>query len=273
MPQQEPEAFSAAGRVDRHDDAAQRTRIAQPQAFEHRPVPQCVLAVLDQLAVEFLAAQPRAAIALVDRLQKAGGEVLRIGAGRDPRHHRAGIVDQRPDQRHRPWRRRHHLARMAAEPQTELQHIPGFLAMLPFGKFVAPGIIELRTAQAVWILRRKDLRHRSVRPDQPPPGDLEVRPPEAGDPPDAGNAVDHHFAGVGQRLGDQREPHRFAGIRCDIVHPFGAGPGLARAAPAHHQPGPPVAIRRLLLRPAVETPTIMHTFAQAECRSCQAVAG
>ena len=67
----------------------------------------------------------------------------------------------------RPRRRRHHRPRPLAEPQRELQHVPGRLALLPLGELVAPGAVELRPAQRLRVARREDLRHRPVRPDQP----------------------------------------------------------------------------------------------------------
>jgi hypothetical protein len=35
---------------------------------------------------------------------------------------------------------------MRAEAQAELQHVPGFLHVLPFGELVRPGGLELRAA-------------------------------------------------------------------------------------------------------------------------------
>ena len=101
--------------------------------------------------------------------------------------------------------------RVPAEPQAELQHVPGLPGVLPLGEFVAPGEVELRAAQAFRVLRGEDVGDRAVRPDEPAARDLEGRTAAAGDPADAGGAVDHDLAGVSQRLRDQRDAQRRAG--------------------------------------------------------------
>ena len=72
-------------------------------------------------------------------------------------------------------RRRHHRPRPRPEPQRELQHVPGVARLLPLADLVAPGAVELRPAQALGIARRENLRHRAVRPDQPPPASPATR--------------------------------------------------------------------------------------------------
>jgi hypothetical protein len=53
---------------------------------------------------------------------------------------------------------------MAAEAKRELQHVPGVLGAAPLRKLVAPGGIELRSAQIVGIVGGVHLSDGSVRP-------------------------------------------------------------------------------------------------------------
>ena len=169
MPQQDPAPAEAGGstattmrrNVPRKPDRQRLDRVALPER---------VLAILDQLAVQFLPPQPRAAIAPRKRVDEARRQVALVGHGADARQARARIGDQRLQQRHRPRRRRHQLPRRLAQPQAELQHVEGLLPVLPFRQLVAPGHVKLRPAQAFRILGGKDLRHRPVRPDQPAAG-------------------------------------------------------------------------------------------------------
>jgi hypothetical protein len=63
----------------------------------------------------------------------------------------------------------------------------------------------------------------------------------------AGDALDHHLAGVVLGLADQRDA-RLRLRQRDIPHPSGAGPRLARAAAAEHEPDTPTAGRLALMR-------------------------
>ena len=55
----------------------------------------------------------------------------------------------------------------------------------------------------------------------------------------AGDAFHHHLARLVLALADQRDARLRVGER-GPAHPFGAGAGLAGAAPAQDQPGGPV---------------------------------
>ena len=146
---------------------------------------------------------------------------------------------------------------MLAEAKPELQHVKGFLAMLPFGQLVAPGEMKLRPAQAFWIFGGEYLGHRAIRPDQPAAGDLEIRPLQPGDATDAGHAVDHHLAGIAKRFGDQRDtkigPVSGAG---EPMHPFCTRPCLAGAATAEQQPAAPTPRRRPLVIATGDLPVL-----------------
>ena len=76
----------------------------------------------------------------------------------------------------RPRRRRHHAARMRAEPQAELQHVPGRLRHGAIWR--ARRTRRHRTAARAGCrdLGREDLRHRAVRPHELPLRGLEARP-------------------------------------------------------------------------------------------------
>ena len=139
------------------------------------------------------------------------------------------------------------------EPQRELQHVPGVLGLRPLADLVAPGGVELRPAQALGIARREDLRHRAVRPHQPPPARLPLGPPvgrRAGQDP--GGAEDHDLPRLVERLADQGDPGtrprvaRLApfDLRAD---PLGARAGLACPPAAQDDPGRPVSLGRQLV--------------------------
>ena len=97
-------------------------------------------------------------------------------------------------------------------------------------------------------MRRIDLGHGPVRPDQPFPSRFPFRAPvgrRAGH--DTALAEDHHLAHLVDGLTHQRDAlaaSRIARqIALDLVaHPFGTGTRLARTASAHDDPGPPVAL-------------------------------
>jgi hypothetical protein len=63
MPQRSAPGFDEAGRIDADDDAPQFGRAAHARGFDHRARPQRVGTILDDLAVDLLAAEPRALVA------------------------------------------------------------------------------------------------------------------------------------------------------------------------------------------------------------------
>ena len=164
---------------------------------------------------------------------------------RGARHRGARVGNEPLDQRARARRRGDELARPRAQPQAELQHVEDIVRAPPLGELVAPGRVKLRAAQAFRVLGRERLRHRAVRPFEPSPRRHPERPFVARrDAQQAGHALDHHLAHVVLALADERNvPVASLRIRRaperERVHPFGAEPCLAGAAPAEHQPGGP----------------------------------
>lgn len=135
-------------------------------------------------------------------------------------------------------------------------------------EFVAPGGVELRPAQALRILCRKHQRYRAIVPHQPAPAGLEARPGRARDGQNARRPLDHHLAHIAQRVAHQRDPPIFALVEAEgrqpahqPVHPFGAQPGLAGAAPAHHHPGRRLSFQqRILPGPGAANPFGQRAF-------------
>ncbi|MNL03261.1 hypothetical protein D3C87_1237920 [compost metagenome] len=170
-------------------------------------------------------------------------------------HPARSVGEKRLQEGNGPWRRRHQLPWGLTKTQAELQHVPGFLRIFPFSKFIGPSHVKLRAAQAFWVFRGKHLRHGPVWPNEPAARYLEGGAATAGDTADAGNAVDHHLTGIPQGFRNKRDAQirLLAGGR-NPVHPFGPGAGLAGSAPADQKPRPPVTLRRLLRQVADETP-------------------
>ena len=203
-----------------------------------------------------------------DFVEERRRQERRVGLRRCARHGSARVGEQPLDQRNRPRRGGDELARPAADPQAELQHVERRLRMAPFGEFVAPRGIELRAAQRFRILGRERLRHRAVRPFEAPARRDPVGPLRArGNPQDSGDAFDHHLAGVVLALADQRDMAVAAlGIGRSAVgcgaHPLGAEPCFAGAAPAQHQPGGP--------RLAIGSPAVVGGLRRLLCACASA---
>ena len=203
-----------------------------------------------------------AAIA-VDEPRREMHPVLRR---RRPRHPCPRRLDQRLQEPVARRRRRHHRPRPVPEPQRELQHVPGVLGLRPLADLVAPGGVELRPAQGLGIARREGLRHRAVRPHQPPPARLPFGAPvgrRAGH--DSGGAEDHDLPRLVERLSDEGDPGtgpRVARLApFDLgAHPLGARAGLACPPAAQDDPGRPVSLGRQLVSeaPVLEEPGQGH---------------
>ena len=155
------------------------------QVSMQRARPQRVGAVLDDLAVDLLAAEPRAGIARQHVLEKRRRQMQRVRPRARARHRGRRIGDQPLEQRDRPRRGGDHLPRPLAKAQPELQHVEGRFGMAPLGELVRPGGMELRAAQALRILGGKRLRHRAVAPFDAPARGNPGRPLVAADAPRA----------------------------------------------------------------------------------------
>ena len=168
--------------------------------------PQRVGALLDDLAVDLLAPQPRAGIARQHLVEEGGRQMRGVGLRGRARHRRARVGDQPLDERDRPRRGGDELARARAQAQAELQHVEGGVGVAPLGQLVAPGGVELRAAQLLGVLGRKRIGHRAVCPFEPPArrGPLRAFAARAG-AQNAGGALDHHLAHVVLGLAHQRD--------------------------------------------------------------------
>ena len=146
------------------------------RASIRRARPQRVVAVLDQFAVEFLPAEPRAAIALAPAVEERRRQIGGVGARRQPA---SPTVPDRPISRFtsadRP-RRRGHIwrgARRAAGRTAACPRSRRAAATLPVRRTRRHR--ELRAAQSSRGPRREELRHRAVGPDARPLRRLEER--------------------------------------------------------------------------------------------------
>ncbi len=190
------------------------------------------------------------------------------------RHHGRRVRQQRLQHPHIARRRRHTGAWSPPQPQPELQLIPGLAPSLPLRQLVRPGRVELRSAQRLGLMRRKQLRRRPVRPGQHPPPRVPVRPSvgrRTGHDP--AFPEHHHLARLIDRFRDQCHPPRLARVARPRAldhrpHPFRPGPRFPRAAAPHDDPGPPVALGRQLMR---QRPEFEHPRQRPQRRDRQPV--
>ena len=245
MPQASAPLLRRGRRIDRDHDALQRRRRRDAAVLDLRARPQRVGALLDDLAVDLLAAEPRAVIARQHVIDESRRQI--------DRHWRCvpacvtavrRIGDQPLDQRDRPRRGGDHLPRPLAKAQSELQHVEGCFGMTPLGELVRPGGGKLRAAQALRIFRRKHLRDRAVRPFQPParrnPVAAARRARCTASRPETPSIITSRASCSVSPISAMRACGSSSAM---LAHPFGAGAGLAGAAPAEDQPGGPV-VRR-----------------------------
>ena len=117
-------------------------------------------------------------------------------------------------------------------------------------------VAVLRATQGLGLGGREQRGLRTVGPDHPAQRGFEFRSligRAARDHP--AFPFDHHRARLDQRGRDDCDPRGRLGFG-DRPHPFGPGPGLAEAAPGHHQPHPPVAGGWLLFGSSVGAPIL-----------------
>jgi hypothetical protein len=154
---------------------------------------------------------------------------MRLVLGRRHVHgYRLRVRPQPLDQPRRPRRRRCQLPRPVAEPQPELQHVPGLFGLRPLGQFVAPGGGELRPAEPFRIIGAKDHPLGPARPDQRVATQKRALTLRR-HPHDAALPAHHHRDGLGHRLADQRD--RRNPLSREPTHPLGPRTRLARTAP------------------------------------------
>jgi hypothetical protein len=271
MPQAFAPGAAARRRIDGHDDAHQIRRRARPAGLDQVAAEQRVGIVVDDLGIEFLPSEPRAAVARLDLAQELRRQEAAVVERRRARQQRVGVRHQTLQQRHRARRRGHHDPWSLAQAKAELQHVPGFLRMAPLGQFVTPGDIELGPAQAVGLLGGKDLRDRPVGPHDPPQRGLEQRAfTMAVHAQQSRYALDHDRTDFGDRRPDERDTaRRRIGQRLKSLrlapYPFGTAARLAGAAPTENQPHPEVGnlaavARRQLVEPGPGRPVSGEQF-------------
>ena len=229
-------------RINRHHHPDPFRHLAAPGLLDQLPLEQGVRIVLDQFAVQFLTAEPRAAITRHDVVQEPFRQMGAVVGRARMRDGRSCISKQSLDQRCRPRRRGDHHPRRLAEAQRKSQHVICGIRIFPFRHLVAPGCVELRPAEALWFICREHLRDRAVRPCEQPlrrliDGPLVVHV----NAEQTGLALDHDQPGLVEgrcqdgdplatwpQLGPKSQGHR--------AHPFGPGASLSRTAPAEDQP-------------------------------------
>ena len=233
------------GRVDGDDDARHVLgRRFGAQVDDPFALPKRVGAFGNHFAVEFLAAERGTGIDARDFGNEGGREIGGVVGSASAGEGGGGIGHDAFQCRVGAWRRGDDLAGIGAETEPELQHVPGARRALPAAELVAPGGVELRTAQAFRILGGKELRDRAVRPDELAFRDFEVRAfVRCVDRHQAGDALDHDGADMGLRRTNEGnaaggrfvrpEPER------DRAHPLGASARFAGAAAAEIGPGAP----------------------------------
>ena len=207
--------------------------------------PQSAAAILDDLAVDFLTTERSATVAFNDAGEEGWREIGRVVGGLGASGDGGFVGDQFLEKRQRTRCRGDDRARMAAETECELEHVPRILGASPFGELIAPGGVELRPAQVVGIVGGEHLGDGSVRPLDLVARDVVVRTLARGvDREQAGNALDHDAADLCDGEADEGDA---AGgfVAIGIVaegasaDPFSTGAGLARATSAENEPSLP----------------------------------
>ncbi len=236
-------AAGAGGGIDGDDDLREIGRAAYAVVLDPRSAPQRCVVVLDQLGVEFLAAEARAGIAALHRLEEAGRQILRIGACGAARHRDVGRRQQAAQRRDVARRGGERQARIGADAQAHQRHVERGLRVGPFGEFVAPDRIELVAADAVGLVGAEHGGDGAAGPHDAAVGGLERRAVGGGE--QAGDAFDHDRTRIAICGADE----------ADVVHgavghafrdPLGAAAGLSGAAAAEEQPDAPAAVGREL---------------------------
>ncbi|CRL10839.1 hypothetical protein NIT7321_01687 [Phaeobacter italicus] len=155
-------------------------------------------------------------------------------------------------------------ARVRAQSQRKLQHVPTVLPAFPFRQFIRPGGVKLRAAQGLRVVGRKGLGGGTIGPDQPP---LRRFPLGAaiwwGTGENATVALHHDIAHLIVGFPKQGDtPGAACGQGCwpfgQRTHPFGAGAGLSCAASTKDDPAAPVSLRGALMRQGPQIKDIRH---------------
>ena len=200
-------------------------RAGEAALLEVAALPQAGHALFDDLAFQLLLADERVAVAALhlgqERRRQEAGVVggARAGGG-------GGVVFQHLlQQRDGARRGGDHALRPLAEPQRKLQRVPGVVGLAPLAELVAPGGIELRSAQAVGIVGGEHLGDGAVGPDELVLGDLELGALVGRiDREQARHALDHDAAHLGDGVADERDAVRAAVGERRLAQRPGRGP-------------------------------------------------
>ncbi len=109
--------------------------------------------LLDDLAVDLLASEPRPGISSDHFVEKRRRQICGIGLRRCARDRRAWVSEEPFDQGDWTRCRGDELARPPPQPEAELQHVKSIIDVPPLGQLVAPGGVELRSTQLFGVLR------------------------------------------------------------------------------------------------------------------------
>ena len=240
-------------RVHRHHDARKLRQHVNSCRLKCGLRPQRPLGALQKFSVQFLTPQPRTGVAAAHLGQERRRQISPVGLGRRMGDHGRRIGQYRFQHADIARRGGHHLARSTSQPQTELQHVPGRLRLLPLGQLINPGRVKLRAPQRLGLVRRKRLRCGPVRPFQQLAPGFPVGPAVRRRARQyAAFAKNHHFAHLLDGLANQSDAARAPRIQrqraLDLAaHPLSPGAGFSGATPAHDHPGAPVASRSHLV--------------------------
>ncbi len=256
-----PVTGGSTATTTRSEDPAAIVRLAPLSSSARRP--ERAVLLLDQHAIQFLPADARAAIAAAHLLQKRCCQIGPVGLGRRMGQHCRRVLQHRLQHLDIARRRGHHLPRMPAQTQRELQHVPGLAApssTLPAhrprphrtaGRAGFPGSCAENTCATAPLGQTSRLRvacHSGRRS-----GGEQARMPLS-----PITITSRTCSIVSPTSATWRARPGSAGVApsTSALHPLGPGPRLARAAPAHDHPGLPGAIGRQLMRqgPELEHP-------------------
>ena len=199
--------------------------------------------------VDLLPAQPGLFIEGDDLIEELPRQVGLVGVGGIGRLDGGRLGEDASQDRDAARRCRDQGLGIGAGPQRQHRQVPGRFGALPAGQLVGPQGVDVQSAGALGLLAAQADRAGAVGPGDAALRRLESRPApwrRHGEQPRG--ALDHDVADVGGGRGDQAAELHDAGLDA-VLDPAGAGPRLARPAPGHVRPDPPVARGGPLARP------------------------
>ena len=112
--------------INRNHDPRQLPGGGLARGINDTMAPQRAWRVVEQLGVELLPTEARPLVFADDLVEEPGRQIRPVFVGRAPRYRdvTAFAGEQFADQLGRPRRRGHHTARVTAQSQPELQHVP-----------------------------------------------------------------------------------------------------------------------------------------------------